>query len=223
MTKASLPELVGLVQQIEQEEADAIQSGQTLPEEQYYQKEILSKLIAGRVDQAVELKNALESHVDALKAALAKSNLALERVEEAFKKTLEISSQNRIDGLAWSVRLQNNSRSAVIVDDESKIPSRFWRYTATASESFSTDDLSTYLFWASVTLKRPITEESLSNLSEEDRQKIHKSILKSYSKSDLESALKENPEGVPGARLERGRHVRFGKGESRPKSIEEKS
>jgi hypothetical protein len=223
----TLPDLVARMTELESMEAKAVQQDAVLSDEFYYEKEITKSLIAGRVDQAAELREAVKQRIAALTEALDRTNTLLSKIELAFESGIKLGGSNRLDGLCWSARLQNNSRAAVIIDDESKITDTYKLWSVDIRDKGPMDARDQQRFWASVILRKPITAKEYETLSPDDRKKVDECLQISVSKTLLEAALKKDPTSVPGARLHKGQHLRISQGESKvkplPKPKEEKA
>lgn len=184
--------------------------GESVPDEIYYAREVAEKLLAGKVDQACELREAVKARIEALSQAMSQANFLLDKLDDCFKQALEQTETKKLTGLAWTIRLQNNSKGTVVIEDESKIPLEMRRVEVSVSEKFSATDEESLNFWASVLLRQPV--ESIEALTDEQKDQLNKYVSVSPNRSEIEAILKKNPQGVPGAHLNKGTHVRIIKG-----------
>jgi hypothetical protein len=215
----TLPSLVDRLKELEAQEKAAIDEGCEVSEAAYWEKEICQKLLAGKIDSAVELKMGVEARMEALKLALRNTQELYDKLEFAFIEALSATPSKRLDGEAWNAKLQTNSKGSVIIDDPSIIPAEFRKYDVCLNSKFQASNVKERRFWTSVILKKPIKEEDLNRLSPEDQVKLDESMTEVFSKADIEIALKQNPIAVPGARLHKGHHLRIGKGDSKGKLL----
>lgn len=220
--QGTLPTLVEKMRELEAKEKEAEDNGMSLPDEAYYEKEIVGKLLAGKVDQAVELRRAVEERIEALKLASENAQTLLGKIDTCFMDAIRITESKRLDGLGWSARIQNNSRAAVIIEDELKIPAEYKNTVVSIHKKFNAKDLNEMRFWVSMILRRSVSIEDLKNLSEADQAVVSEHVEEVISKTALETQLKKDPQSVPGAKLEKGQHLRFTKGDAKAKMIEKK-
>lgn len=216
---ATIQDLAVVVKNLEAQELAANEAGESWPDELYYQREVFSRILAGRVDQAVELKNALEQRIEDLNDALEKSHMVMKKIEEAFTQVVGTMPGEKLEGLLWNVVIQKNSRGSTIVEDEKALPAKYWHTDFSINARIASDQADEYRYWASVILRRPLTPEALANLTAEDQVKLGECMSKGYSKSAIEADLKVRPDAVPGAKLEFGKHVRYKKAKARAKEV----
>lgn len=222
MEKTTLPSLVEKMKELEAQEKAAEDAGQEVPESAYWEKEICTKLLAGKIDAAAELRRGVEERIDALKMAITTTKDLLERLDNAFFEAVSMSETKRLDGLAWSAKLQKNSKGTVVFDDASKIPLEYKKLDVCVTSKFNATDTKEKRFWTSVILKKPVKEDELNSLSAEDQSKVGECMTEFLNKAEIEAALKRDPNSVPGARLVIGQHLRIVKGDSKGKLLEKK-
>lgn len=182
-------------------------------------------LLKGKVDQAARFKAGLEAHIDAAKKNLQSLQEMLSYTEDLMEEAVLSTPEKRLEGVTYTMRMQNNSRAAVIIEDESKLPVKF--YKAEFAVEFE-NDLDSVLFYAGVLLKRVVSANQLPetapfldrlDVSPEEKGVLEDHFSFSLSRKDLEAALKTGE--VPGARLERGQHLRVEAGKSKSRLLKQ--
>lgn len=220
--EATLPSLVEKMKELEAQEKLAEEEGVELSDANYWEKEIVTKLLAGKIDAAAELRHGVEQRVDALKIALKATQALLVKIDASFQEAVEMNESKRLDGLAWIAKVQTNSRASTIIEDATKVPVAYKKMEVVLSSKFQADDLKEKRFWTSVILRRNVGIEELDKLSLEDQAKVGLIMNEYVSKTDVETALKKDPASVPGAFLQKGSHLRIIKGPSHTAQLEEK-
>lgn len=211
----TLPSLVEKMRELELQEKKAMDEGLELPDSNYWEKEICTKLLAGKIDAAAELRKGVEERIDALKMALKGSQELLMKLDDSFFQAVDMSESKRLDGLAWSAKVQINSKASVVIDEPLKIPLEFRKLDVCLTAKFPANDLKEKRFWVSMILRRHVQIEDLNKLSAEDQAKVSESMSEFFSKADIEASLKNDSASVPGARLHKGSHLRIMKGEAK--------
>jgi len=206
-----LPELVKMYNDIEELELKASKEGENLPDELYLQKEALKHLLSGKIDLAVEFHNTLESYVAAIQERLVTAKTALERVHDAITAAAKIAPDKKAQGSVHAIRMQANSQASVVVEDEALVPEQFKVVDLKIERRFPVTDTASRRYWASIILRKPIkTEEEYAALPEADQVELRKCMTVSASKSAIAAHYKETKEVIPGTKIERGEHLRFG-------------
>lgn len=198
-----LNEIVAYVNELEA-------AGESVSDETYYAREVATKLLSGKVDQACELREAVGARIDALQLALEQAKALKSKIDACFEQALQQVEGKKLSGLAWAIRLQNNSKGSVIIENEEAIPVELRRVEVSLSEKFPATDEESLCFWASVVLKTPV--ESSASLSEEQKSLLAGYVSVVPNKSEIEARLKKDADSVPGAKLHKGQHVRVVKG-----------
>lgn len=220
MKKYSLQELVQYKNDLETQ----VDGGESTEEIQ--ELAVLAEaLLKGKVDQAARFKAGLEAHIDAAKKNLQSLQEMLTRTEELMEEAVLSTPEKRLEGVTYTMRMQNNSRASVLVEDEAKIPLKFYR--AEFSVEFE-NDLDSVLFYAGVLLKRVVTANDLPEtapfldrlaVNPEEKEMLENHFAFSLNRKDLEAALKLGE--VPGVRLERGQHLRVEAGKSKARLLKQ--
>lgn len=201
---------------------DQVDSGEA-PEEVQELAVLAEALLKGKVDQAARFKAGLEAHIQAAKESLSALNEMLERTEELMQEAVLLSPERRLEGTTYTLRMQNNSRAAVIIEDEAALPKKFFK------GSFKVDfenDEDSLLFYAGVLLKRVVSLKEggadffeRMDVTEGELQLLKDHLSFTLSRKDLEAALKVGE--VAGARLERGQHLRVEAGKSKARLLKQ--
>jgi hypothetical protein len=179
-------------------------------------------LLKGKVDQAARFKAGLEAHIKAAQENLASLNEMLERTEELMEEAVMSTPDKRLEGTTYTLRMQNNSRASVVIDDPEKIHHGFYRCNLSTTFDYTLDTL---CFYAGVLLKRVVATKDGANPMEQlditpvEKAEIEKCVSTALSKKDLEVALKSGE--VTGARLERGQHLRVEAGKSKARLLKQ--
>ncbi len=227
-TNYTLAELVDYKKSLE---VEAAKSGESVPDGVVEMAEVATQLLAGKVDQAARFRAGLEAHIEATKSQLSHLVEMLDVTESLMKDAVKVSGSNRIDGQVYSMRIQNNSRASVIIDADGLIPLEHLKVSLSMGDKYSDEQL---MFYASIVLGRPVemkkdmpefeaqksTPFYRLELTKEERDSVESSVTISVSKSSIESALKKDAASVPGARLERGTHLRVEAGKAKTKTKE---
>jgi hypothetical protein len=206
------------------------ESGEVVPDGIMELSDVADQLLKGKIDQAARFRAGLEAGIEAAKMQASYLQDMLETTERLMKEAVVASGGMKIDGDVWRLRIQNNSRASTIIDDSDRIPRDFCNVSF--STSFKYDEKA-ILFWAGAHLGRVIKMktdlvESEKNatvfyrmeVTPEERKELENEISIAPSKSMIEASLKRDPVSVPGARLERGTHLRVETGKT--KAIEDK-
>ncbi len=181
------------------------------PEEVQELAEVAGLLLSGKVDQAARFKQALEAGIKAAEEQVQYLKQMLDETKRLMKEAVEASGSKRLDGVAYAIRVQNNSRSTVEILDEGKIPKSYFKTTFKVTFPWNDDERR---FWAGALLKRVLDEES--KMTKEESDLVDKCFSDEVSKSLVEEALKSGAV-IEGVRYERGTHVRVDAGRVKPR------
>lgn len=210
VNKHSLHELV----QYKEDIAKQVEAGEA-PEEVHELALLADALLKGKVDQAARFKAGLEAHIEDAVKSLEDLRRMLDRTEELMAEAVALSPDKRLEGTTYTLRMQNNSRASVIIEDESKVPRQYLK--GSFSVGFPAD-FESVSFYAGVLLKRMVNlkvdlteqEKNAANplycldVTDDERQQLAEAIDFTCSKKDIETALKADPSAISFARLERG-------------------
>lgn len=210
----SLQELIEYKKTLEKE---VVEKGEEVPEEIVQLADVANQLLAGRIDQAARFRAGLQAGIESAKSQVAYLQDMLDKTEALMKEAVVLSGKTRLDGTTYSLKIQNNSRASTIIEDVTKIPDSMKTMILSMSDKY---DVEKHLLWACIVLNKEVT--SLDQLTEEEHLTVAKHITVNISKTLVESALKKDPNSIPGARLERGTHLRIESGKVKPKQLEEK-
>lgn len=199
-----------------------VESGEA-PEEIEELAVLAEALLKGKVDQAARFKAGLEAHIQAAQDNLTALKGMLERTEELMEEAVLSIPEKRLEGTTYTLRMQNNSRASVVIDDESKLPLDFYRGSFSVSFDYNLDNL---LFYSGVLLRRLVTPKAGGSslidqldITDIERSVVEKHISCAISRKDIEVALKAGE--VPGARLERGQHLRVESGKAKSRLLKQ--
>lgn len=221
----SLAELVEYRKRMEIE----LKEGEVLPDEVVEMAEVANQLLSGKIDQAGRFRDGLIGHIVAVESQLKNLKGMLELTESLMKKAVEASGGKRLDGSAYSLRVQTNGGSpSTIIDDETKIPIGLKKVTFSQSFLYKDDDL---LYWVRALLGRMVgwkkdlveKEQEASpfyrlDVADNEREKLERHFTLEISKSAIGEVIKGNGQ-VPGAHQERGTHLRVVPGQAKSKEL----
>jgi hypothetical protein len=206
-----LPELLAFLKSVDQPEfAD-----------EYEELNIVADALQkGKVDRVVQLKKGLEAHLDAAQKRVGVLSDMLGVVESVMKSVVEQAPDKRIEGTTYLLRLQKNSRASVVIEDETKIQDDYREFEASLKVDGTDKEglafIAGVILGRVVSFKTDLTEEEKKSgsiwyqldISAEERTRLEYQVKSVIRKSKVEKALKENPAGVSGAKLEQGYHLR---------------
>ena len=221
----SLQELVLYKAKLEAELPD----GELVPDEVTEMVEVASMLLEGRVDRAGQFRDGLIAHIAAMNAQLVNMKEMLDMTEALMTKAVNATEKKRLDGLAYSLRVQTNGGSpSTIIDDESKIPLAMKKVTVTSSFLYNDDDM---IYWARAAIgrlvewKKDLTEQEISanpfyrlDIASNERERLERLFSIETSKSAIAASIKNNSP-VPGAHQERGSHLRVVAGKAKTQEL----
>jgi len=223
----TLLELVDYKTKLEKE----LPEGELVPDEVTEMAEVASQLLEGKIDQAGRFHSGLVGHIAALKAQLANMQEMLEMTEGLMKKAVVQSGAGRLDGMAYSIRVQTNGGApSTIIDDEAKLPMTYKKVVITNTFPYTDEQ---FVYWARATLGRLVewkkdlaeAEKDASpfyrlDIADNERSRLEKLFTIEVSKSAVAEAIKKDPVALTGiAHQERGTHLRVVPGKAKTKDV----
>lgn len=210
----TLQELIAYKSQLEKE---VTEKGEEVPEEIVQLTDVANQLLAGKIDQAGRFRAGLIAGIEAAQQQAEYLSEMLETTERLMKEAVTLSGKPRIDGTTYSLKVQNNSRASTIIEENAQVPDSMKKMSMSMSDKYDSEK---YLLWACIVLNKEVLK--LEDLTADEKVVVEKALKVEVSKTMVEEALKKDPKSIPGARLERGTHLRVEIGKVKPKQIEEK-